>query len=131
MHEHKIGKIYVREFVGALGIYAVMLVASIMYGRGLEEGLTRTLVLTSPMVGFFLAIWAVARQLKRVDEYMRQFLLENIAIAAGVTAAVTFTYGFLENAGYPRLSMFAVWVLMGSVWGLAGGVRTLLNRSEQ
>jgi hypothetical protein len=46
-------------------------------------------------------------------------MLETIAIAFAITGGVTFTYGFLENAGYARLSMFTVWGVMGLSWGLA------------
>ncbi|MFT3691402.1 hypothetical protein [Paenirhodobacter sp.] len=38
------------------------------------------------------------------------------AIAFAGTALITFGYGFLEGTGLPRLSMFAVWPLMGTIW---------------
>lgn len=80
------------------------------------------------MIGFFLATWAIARHLKRIDEYMRQFTLENIAIAFAVTAGLTFTYGFMETAGYARLSMFTVWMVMGGSWFTSTIVRGIMNR---
>jgi hypothetical protein len=64
----------------------------------------------------------------RVDEYIRQFALENIAIAAAVTAGVTFTYGFLETAGFEKLSMFTVWTVLCGTWGVATIVRGVMNR---
>ena len=69
------------------------------------------------MLPILLAIWAIVRQVRRSDEFIRKTTMEHIAIAAAVTAGWTFTYGFLENAGYPRLSMFTVWPVMGAVWG--------------
>lgn len=128
MHEKVIGRAYLRELFGSLAIYAVMLVLTIKYARGLPEGLARTLILASPMVGFLLAIWAIARHLKRVDEYMRQFTLENMALAGAVTAGLTFTYGFMETAGYPKLSMFSVWMVMCGAWGVISCGRAWLNR---
>ena len=128
MHEKKIGWMYLREFVGSLLIYGVLLVLTIMYGRAMPEGIIRTLVLASPMIGFFLATWAIARHFKRIDEYMRRFTLENIAIAFAVTAGLTFTYGFMETAGYPKLSMFTVWMVMGASWFSATIVRGIMNR---
>ena len=128
MHEKKIGRIYHRELFGSLAIYTILLVATIKYGRGMPEGLLRTLVLASPMIGFFLATWAIARHLKRIDEYLRQFTLENIAIAAAVTMGLSFTYGFMETAGYPHLSMFSVWMLMGATWGVTTFLRGWMNR---
>ncbi len=128
MHEKKINWMYYRELFGSLAIYAVMLVLTILYGRGMPEGIVRTLVLASPMIGFFLAIWAIGRHLKRIDEYLRQFTLENIALAGAVTAGLTFTYGFMETAGYPKLSMFSVWMVMCGAWGVIACTRAWWNR---
>lgn len=128
MHEQRVARMYLRELLGSLAIYTVMLVLTIKYGRAMPEGIVRTLVLASPMIGFFLATWAIARQIKRVDEYLRQFILENLAIAAAVTAGLSFTYGFLETAGYPQLSMFSVWMVMGGTWGGISCLRAWWNR---
>ncbi|MES2318974.1 MAG: hypothetical protein V4631_15960 [Pseudomonadota bacterium] len=128
MHEKRIAYKYFRELGGSFLIYFVMLVLTIIYGRAMPEGILRTLVLASPMVGFFLATWAIARHLKRIDEYLRQYTLENIAIAFAVTAGLTFTYGFMETAGYPKLSMFSVWMVMGAVWFISTIARGIMNR---
>jgi hypothetical protein len=128
MHEKKIARMYLIELFSALGIYTVMLMLSIEFGRGMPAGILRTVILASPMVGFFLGIWAMTRQVARMDEYIRRRLLENFAMAFAITAALTFTYGFMETAGYPRLSMFAVWGVMGTSWGLVSCARGLLDR---
>ncbi len=128
MHEKRVGKAYVRELVGSLILYTLLLMAAIRWGRPMEEGLARTLVLISPMIGFGIALWAMARHFGRVDEFIRMRLLENVALAAAITAGLSFTYGFLETAGYPKLSMFTVWcVLCGSV-GLVQLLRKLLDK---
>jgi hypothetical protein len=128
MHEKRVGKVYVREMMGSLLLYAVLLMAAIRWGRPMEDGLARTLVLLSPMIGFGLALWAIARHFGRIDEYIRMRLLENVAIAAAITAGLTFTYGFLETAGYPRLSMFTVWCVLCGATALVQLVRKLLDR---
>ncbi|MET0983161.1 MAG: hypothetical protein ABWY02_13750 [Telluria sp.] len=86
------------------------------------------MILTTPMIGFGAAIRAIARHLWREDEYMRQRLMENIALAAAITAGLTFTYGFLELAGFPRLSMFTVWCVLCGTFGLVQLGRKLLAR---
>ncbi len=131
MHEKKIARAYLIELMSSLAIYTVLLTLTIRYGRPMPEGVLRTIVLASPMIGFFLAIWAIARQFKRIDEYIRLRLLENIGIAAAVTAAVSFTYGFMETAGYPMLSMFHVWMVMGGTWGVTSIVRNLAERCSE
>lgn len=119
MHEKEVKKAYTRELMGAMVLYAVMLAVSIRVGRGMDPSHLRTALLISPMIGFGLAVWAIARQFRRIDEYQRQITLENLAIAAAVTAGASFTYGFLESAGFPRLSMFVVWPVMGGAWMVA------------
>ncbi|MCA1246626.1 hypothetical protein [Massilia sp. MS-15] len=128
MHEKRVGKAYLREMTGSLLLYMVLLVAAIRWGRPLEDGLLRTLVLLTPMIGFALALWAIARHFARVDEYIRRFLLESLALGAGITAGLSFTYGFLETAGYPRLSMFTVWCVLCGSTGIICVLRRWLER---
>jgi len=127
-HEKRVARAYHIELFTALAIYAVLLFASIRFGRPMAEGALRTAVLLAPMAGFLLAIRAIARQLARVDEYVRRFLLENIALSAGLTMAATFSYGFLETAGYEKLSMFSVWMFMGACWLVVTLARSWMAR---
>lgn len=122
--EKRLGKAYLRELGGSLAVYMLLLMASIRFGRPMEEGVLRTVVLLSPMIGFCLALWAITRHLNRIDEYMRRILLESVALGAALTAGLTFTYGFLETAGYPKLSMFSVWMVLCGSTGLVTAVRT-------
>lgn len=126
-HERRVNLAYLRELGGALLVYAVLLVMTIRLGRPLEPGVLRTAVLLTPMIGFGLALWAIARHLGRVDEYLRRWLLESFALGAGITAGLTFTYGFLETVGYPRLSMFTVWMVLCGATGCVCVGRALLE----
>ena len=109
---------YIKELTAAMLLYAVVLTAGLTLGQRLEPGPAQTVLYVSPMLPVLLAVWAIVRQLRRSDEFIRKTQLEYIAIAAAVTAGWAFTYGFLENAGYPKLSMFFVWPSMAAVWGL-------------
>jgi hypothetical protein len=128
MREREAAKLYLRELAISILLYAVILVAALTYGRPMEPGLWRNLVLISPMIGFALMLWALVRQFRRMDEFVRLLFLENATIAAAITAGLTFTYGFLENAGFPRLSMFTVFMLLGGSWGLVAMLRNFSNR---
>ena len=119
---------YYRELTGALVLYAIVLVAALSFGQRMAPGAAQTLLYVSPMVPFVLAVWAIVRQIRRSDEFVRKTTLEHVAVAAAVTAGWTFTYGFLENAGWPRLSMFTVWPVMGAVWGVLACVEALRQR---
>jgi hypothetical protein len=128
MHEKIVARAYKTELWTAVAVYAVLLFGSITIGRRMEEGTLRTIVLVVPMIGFGLMIRAIARHVARIDEYQRQRLLETIALAFAVTGAITFTYGFLETAGFPRLSMFMVWIIMGGSWAAVSTLRGWWSR---
>jgi hypothetical protein len=128
MHEQLVARAYKTELWTAVAIYAVLLFGSIYIGRRMDDGILRTIVLVIPMTGFGLMIRAIARHVARIDEYQRQRLLESLALAFGITGAVTFTYGFLETAGFPRLSMFTVWIVMGASWGAVCAMRGWWDR---
>jgi O-antigen/teichoic acid export membrane protein len=113
MHEKRVARTYSIELMTALAVYTVLLFSAIHFGRPMPEGWLRTLVLVTPMIGFGMMIRTIARHVARIDEYQRIRLLENIAVAAAITLAGTFTYGFLETAGFPKVSMFYVWIAMG------------------
>ena len=63
-----------------------------------------------------------------MDEFMRLRSLESIAIAAAVTAGVTFTYGFLEGAGFPEAQHVLGVGGDGLTWGLVACLRCLVAR---
>jgi hypothetical protein len=128
MHEKRVARAYRADLWTAIAVYVVLLVASIRYGRPLADGLLRTVVLLAPMIGFGLMIRAIARHVARIDEYQRLRMLEGVALAFAITGAVTFSYGFLETAGFPKLSMFSVWIVMGASWGLVNLVRGVAAR---
>jgi hypothetical protein len=128
MYEKRIARAYYRELAASLILYTILLVGSIKFGRPMNDGPLRTLVLLAPMIGFGLAIWAIARHLGRIDEYMRQYMLESVALAAAITAGLSFTYGFLETAGFPRLSMFTVWVVLCGSTAAVCAVRAIVKK---
>jgi hypothetical protein len=123
MHEKQVARAYKTELWTAVAVYAVLLFGSIYAARSMSAGVPRTIVMVMPMIGFGLMIRAIARHVARIDEYQRQRLLESLALAFAITGAVTFTYGFLETAGFPRLSMFSVWIVMGASWGAVSSLR--------
>jgi hypothetical protein len=128
MKEREVNSRYRVELLSALALYVAVLFGSIMVARGMEPGWSRTALLLTPVVPVMLAVWAIARHFGRMDEFVRLRSLESLAAAAGVTAALSLTYGFLESAGFPKLSMFWVWAVMGATWGLAALVRGMLSR---
>jgi hypothetical protein len=115
---------YVLELGGALTVYAVLLVISLVMTTALQPVLPRAafIVITLlPMIGAALAVWAIVRGVRRLDELQRRIQFEALAFAFAGTAFLTFGYGFLENAGQPKFPTFGIWPLMAVLWvtGLA------------
>jgi len=75
-----------------------------------------------PMLPGIAMVWAVLRQLRRMDELQRRLQLEALAFAYCGTALTTFSYGFLEHVGFSPVSMWAVWPLMGVLWVVGQGI---------
>ncbi|GAA5232064.1 hypothetical protein FOZ76_15725 [Verticiella sediminum] len=108
---------YFLELAGCLALYAVVLAASLtVLGQGGQADGPRVLISLAPMIPAFLLCWVIVRGVRRMDELQRRVQFEAIVFAFAGSALSTFGYGFLENAGLPRLSMFAVWPLMAVLW---------------
>jgi hypothetical protein len=115
-------KQYVKELAATLVVYGVMLVGSIELLTHLDIARPwRDLVALSPMIPAAASAWVILRELRRMDELQRRIQLEALGFSFAGTAILTFSYGFLEGLGYPRLSMFTVWPVLAVLWiiGLA------------
>lgn len=114
---------YFWELGSAMVFYAAVLAISLRLVDAMEPGSLRTALALAPAIPVFVLIWVIARQYRRSDEFVRLRHLESMAVAFGVTAGITFTYGFLESAGFPRQSAFWVWGIMGFTWAIHSSVR--------
>ncbi len=128
MHQTKITVRYFCELFGTLALFFIVLALSEKIGRAMPEGTGRTIILFSPMLPFLLMIGAVWRYFRQVDEYLRLQILENWAMTAAITFGWTFTYGFLENAGFPRISMFVICPAMGITSAILFVARRIVSR---
>jgi hypothetical protein len=119
---------YQLELAASAVAYLLVLFGSMTLAKPMADGILRTTLLLTPAIPIGLMIWVIARQFRRMDEFIRLRTLESLAIAAAVTAGLSLTYGFLEGAGFPRLSMFWIWAVMGFVWGALECLRCVGNR---
>jgi hypothetical protein len=69
-----------------------------------------------PVVPLLFVPVAVVQFLREQDELQRKMQVEALAIGFTASAVITLTYGFLENAGVPRLSWVWVWPVMAFFW---------------
>ena len=108
---------YVKDLLSMLTVYGVVLVGSIelLKHSDFAPGWQAAIALT-PMLACVAAAWVILREIRRMDELQRRIQFEALGFAFAVTALATFSYGFLEGLGWPRLSMFDVWPLMAVLW---------------
>jgi hypothetical protein len=128
MLEREVKSRYRWELGLSLLLYGVVLTICLRAVQGIDSETVRAAVMLLPAIPVFLTVWVLARQFRRSDEFVRLRSLESLAIAAAVTAGLTFTYGFLETVGFPRQSMFWVWMIMGITWGLHSCLRNVFSR---
>lgn len=110
---------YYFELSLALVVYGILLVISIAVTRRIEPQLSQAAVIALrllPMIGAALAVWAIVRGVRRLDELQRRIQFEALAFAFAGTAFLTFGWGFLETAGQPKFPTFGIWPLMATLW---------------
>ncbi|MFZ6759085.1 hypothetical protein ACO0K9_17900 [Undibacterium sp. Ji50W] len=130
MREKQARALYFRELFAALAMYCLFVFGSNLFAGPMPAGSLRSLLIASPILPALLTVWTIVRQFQRMDEYLRIWSLENLGMAAAVTAASGLSYGFMESAGFPKLSMFVTWSLVMGSWGLITCLRRWKERSQ-
>jgi hypothetical protein len=119
-------KQYLTELTATLAVYGALLIGSIELLTHVDVARPwRDVVALSPMLPAAAMAWVILRELRRMDELQRRIQLEALGFSFAGTAILTFSYGFLEGLGYPKLSMFIVWPMLATLWvvGLVLGRR--------
>jgi len=83
------------------------------------HGALRYALLLAPLVPVAWMVAIMVQYFRDADEFERRVVTESLAIAAGVTAMLSVTYGFLENAGLPHLSAWVTWTVVMASWFVA------------
>ena len=108
---------YLKELAATLLVYGAMLFGSIELLTHVQIARPwRDLVALSPMLPAAATAWVILRELRRMDELQRRIQLEALGFSFAGTAILTFSFGFLEGLGYPKLSMFSVWPILAVLW---------------
>ncbi|WP_426221645.1 hypothetical protein [Pseudomonas sp. DWRC2-2] len=107
------------EFTVTLLAYIACVVVSSAYMSSIPDGAGKIALALLPVIPMIAMAIAIIRRLNAMDEMGRKIQLDALAVAFVCTALTTFSYGFLETAGFPRLSAFMVWPIMGGVWCVA------------
>lgn len=114
-------KRYFREFIYSMIAYILTLSVSLI-GLGFFAdyplNAARIIVALAPVIPIIFMLLSFLKYLSRIDELQQRIQLLAIGFAAGATSLLTFSYGFLENVGFPPISLLWVFPVMILLWGL-------------
>jgi hypothetical protein len=113
-------KKYTTRLTIALIIYFVALIGGQQLISSFELSSTFEIVLALlPSLPVIMVVRAVLEFSKSWDELQRQKSLEATLIAFIVVGLGTFSYGFLEGLGFPKISMIWVFPMLYVTHGVA------------
>lgn len=96
-------KPYYMEMGAALSLYTVFLILSLTLLKNPQDlGTVLRIVITLlPVIPAALMCWAIVRMMRTLDEMHLRIQFEALGFAFAASALLTFSYGFLENVGFP------------------------------
>jgi hypothetical protein len=115
-------KRYLKEFLGSMAVYGVMVPVSVWLLKGREHSRLRFLIALLPVVPSAFALWAAIRFFRGLDELQRRIQFEGLAFAFLATCLIALTWGFLQNAGLPHADVIWVTPLLIFLWGVGSCV---------
>jgi hypothetical protein len=118
---NKARRAWVIQFCSAMLAYVLVLVVSVALIRRDPQSPWLYALAVAPVAPAFFALLGFIRFLGRMDELQRRIQLEAIGFSFAATSMLTFTYGFLEDVGFPQLSYGWILPLMVMLWGLGLG----------
>ena len=111
---------YNRDMVLGFIAYGALLVPGLFIIDANPDAGWRYALAPLPMIPAVFMVMAYVRYYRTADELQQRIALESLAFAFGGTFLVTFTYGFLDHAGLPRINWWFVWPVMSTLWIIGG-----------
>ena len=111
-------KRYLKEFLPAMGAYAVTVVASVWLLKHHVYPSLRIPFAILPMIPSLFAMWAAIRYFRGLDELQRRIQFEGLAFSFLATCVIALTWGFLQNAGLPHADVIWVTPVLVGLWGV-------------
>jgi ABC-type transport system involved in cytochrome bd biosynthesis fused ATPase/permease subunit len=122
MNQTQVLKRYYKEFFISMTFYVILLIASIMCieNFNLPQAI-KIIVVLIPVIPTIFVIIAIMRALQDSDELQQKVQLNAITFSAITTGLITFSYGFLENIGFPSFPTIWILPIMFFLWGISLG----------
>jgi hypothetical protein len=114
-------KRYTVQVIGLMAMYTIVLFVSMWLLPKIPLSPWRIPVALLPAVPLIFVVWSAIHFIRKMDELQKFIHLEAVTFSFLVTTVVTLTYGFLENAGLPQVSVLYVPILMCVLWGVGAG----------
>lgn len=106
-----------------MGLYVVLLIASVSVLTNFElPKVAQIVIALIPVIPTIFVLIAVMRALRDGDELQQKIQLQAVTFSAIVTGLITFSYGFLENVGFPRFPTLFTFPLLLALWGIGAGI---------
>ena len=120
MNPKQVTRRYIKEFLIAMSMYVIVLIVSISILNRLElPKLWQIVISIAPALPVAFIILVLMRLLINSDELQQRVQLLATSFAAALTGLITFSYGFLENVGFPKFPTFLIFPLMIVLWGIS------------
>jgi len=120
MNPKQVMRRYVKEFLIAMSAYVVILMLSISILNRFELPKVWQIVISlAHALPVAFVIFSIMRLLIDSDELQQRVQLLATSFAAALTGLITFSYGFLENVGFPKFPIFFIFPLMIVLWGIS------------
>jgi membrane-associated HD superfamily phosphohydrolase len=114
-----VGRQYVKEFSLAMVAYMVIVIVSVtLINISPSNAWWRVPLALTPIIPAIFVMIAYMRFVGRIDELQRRIQFEGLAFGFGAAGILTFSYGLLENVGFPHISWLFVFPLMIALWGI-------------
>lgn len=122
MNQNQVMKRYHKEFFISIAAYVVSLFGSILILKRFElPQIAQIVIAIMPVAPIIAVIIAITRALRDSDELQQKVQYNAIMFSAVGTGLVTFSYGLLENVGFPPFPTICVLPVMFMLWGFSLG----------
>ena len=111
-------KQFFRVFGTSMAGYIAMVPVSIWLLKGHEHSPLRFLFAVLPVFPSAFIMWAIIRFVCSLDEMQRRIHLDGMAFSFLGTCLISLTWGFLQDAGLPRVDVIWVPLLLVLLWAV-------------
>ncbi len=107
-----------------MAVYTILMLVGVYSARAIPDSPWRFVLVSLPVTGLALGVWAMWRYVVESDEMQARKLLEMLALSIAGTLLVTFVAGMVEIVDGPHIGLVwvaPVWAIMFGLGGLVVG----------